>query len=42
MLVIFYVDVISYPNFNLPHIYFLNEKIQISHMVSKHGLYYVK
>jgi len=51
MLIIFYVDVISCQIFNLPHIYrifvgkkliFLNEKLQISHMVSKHGSYYVK
>jgi hypothetical protein len=51
MLVIFYVDVISYQNFNLPHIYhifvrknsfFLNENFQISHMVFKRGSYYVK
>jgi hypothetical protein len=50
MLVIFYVDVITCQNFNLPHIYyilvekthFLNENFQISHMVPKHGSYYVK
>jgi len=50
MLVIFYVDVISCQNFNLPHIYqsllkkthFLKWNLQISHMASKHGSYYVK
>jgi len=50
MLVIFYVDVISCQNFNLPHIYvslmkkliFWDENLLISHMVSKHGSYYVK
>jgi predicted phosphatase len=50
MLVIFYVDVISCQNFNLPHIYhifvkkphFWDENSQINHMVSEHGSYYVK
>jgi hypothetical protein len=50
MLVIFYVDVMIYQIFNLPHIYsafigkilFWDENLQINHMVSKHGLYYVK
>jgi len=50
MLLIFYVDVISCQNFNLPHIYasllkkiiFWNENLLISHMVSKHGSCYVK
>jgi hypothetical protein len=49
-LVIFYVDVISFQNFNLSHIYrifvekhiFCDENVQISHMVSKHGSYYVE
>jgi hypothetical protein len=50
MLVNFYVDVISCQNFNLPHInhifaqktHFWDENLQISHMVCKHGSYYVK
>jgi hypothetical protein len=50
MLVIFYVDVISCQNFNLSHIFrsllkkliSWNENLQFSHMVSKHGSYYVK
>jgi hypothetical protein len=45
MLVIFYVDLISCQNFNLPDIYriftkethFLRWNLQISHMVFKHG-----
>jgi hypothetical protein len=49
-LVIFYVDVISCQNFNLSHIYrifaekhiFCDENVQINHIVSKHGSYYVK
>jgi hypothetical protein len=50
MFVTFYVDVIICQIFNLPHIYhifaeknhFFKWKFQISHMVSKHGSYYVK
>jgi len=50
ILVIFHVNVITFQIFNLPHIYcmfvkkliFWNEKIQINHMVLKHGLNYVK
>jgi hypothetical protein len=50
MFVIFYMDVISCQNFNLPHIclifvekfIFWNENLQINHMVSKHGSYYEK
>jgi hypothetical protein len=50
MLLIFYVDVITCQNFNLPQIYcilvekviFWSENFQINHMVSKHGSYYVK
>jgi len=50
MFVIFHVNVITWQNFNLPHIYFIfakkiifrNEKNQISHMASKHGSNYVK
>jgi hypothetical protein len=50
MLVIFHVDVISCQNFYIPHIYcifaqkiiFWDENLQISHMVSKRGSYYVK
>jgi hypothetical protein len=47
MLVIFYVDVISCQNFNLPHILlkkpiFRDEILQIIHMLSKHCSYYVK
>jgi hypothetical protein len=43
MLVIFYVDVIIYQNFNLLHNYwiFWNEFFSIIHIVSKHGSYYV-
>jgi hypothetical protein len=49
-MLIFCVDVISCQNFNLPHIYyifarkthFFIEKLEIIHMVSKHGAYYVK
>jgi hypothetical protein len=51
MLVIFYLNAITCQIFNLPHIYrilakknlfFKMKKFQISHMVSKHGSYYVK
>jgi hypothetical protein len=50
MFVIFNVDVIFNQNFNLLHIYlillkkliFWNENFKISHMVSKHGSYYMK
>jgi hypothetical protein len=46
MLVIFHVNVITCQNFNLSHIYrifiekklnFWDEKLQINHMISKHG-----
>jgi hypothetical protein len=51
MLVIFHVNVITCQIFNLVHMYhifvknihfFLDEKFQISHMVFKHGLNYLK
>jgi hypothetical protein len=48
MLVIFHVNVITCQNYHtfitslLKIIHFLNEKFQISHMVSKHGSNYVK
>jgi len=50
MFFIFYVDVISCQKFNLPHIYhvfaekapFWYENLQVDHMVSKRGSYYVK
>jgi hypothetical protein len=44
MFVIFYVNVITCQIFNLPHTYciFVEKKIQINCMVSKHGSYYVK
>jgi hypothetical protein len=50
MLVIFYVNTITFEIFNLPHIYrifvgkthFLRWKFQINHMVSKCGSYYMK
>jgi len=43
MFVIFHANVIICQNSNLPHIYHIfTENLQISHMVSKHGLNYVK